>query len=55
MEEHRKQWISQVLPNIKKKDKVAEDKGEKENTVGRHNRLEIVHPLTQTNKKITAK
>jgi hypothetical protein len=28
---------------------------EKENTVGRHNRLEIFHPLIQTNKKITSK
>lgn len=54
MGEHRKQWIGQVLPNTKKKDKGTEEKGEK-NTVGRCNRLEIVHPLTQTNKKITPK
>jgi hypothetical protein len=29
MGEHRKQWISQVLSNVKKKDKVAEKTGER--------------------------
>jgi hypothetical protein len=29
MGEHRKQWVSQVLPNIKKKDKGAEETGKR--------------------------
>jgi len=29
MGEHKKQWISQVLSKVKKKDKVAEETGER--------------------------